>query len=115
MDRQSKAPIDCFYVYPTVSTRPGGEQRHDRGPEERNVVQQQLARFGSECRLFAPIYRQVTLAGLRTRLAGGELALDRGRGYDDVRDAWRHYLSTTTAAAASCSSATRRARWCSPR
>ena len=62
------------------------------GPEERNVVKQQLARFGSQCRLFAPMYRQVTLAGLRTRLAGGELALDRGRGYDDVRDAWRHYL-----------------------
>ncbi len=62
------------------------------GPEERNVVKQQLARFGSQCRLFAPMYRQVTLAGLRTRLTGGGLALDRGRRYDDVRDAWRHYL-----------------------
>ena len=33
------------------------------GPEEQNVVRQQFARFGSQCRPFAPMYRQVTLAG----------------------------------------------------
>jgi hypothetical protein len=39
------------------------------------------------------MYRQVTLAGLRTAMAGGGRAtLDRGIGYDDVRDAWHHYL-----------------------
>ena len=36
------------------------------------MVAQQLARFGSQCRLFAPMYRQVTLAALRTRLTGGD-------------------------------------------
>jgi len=59
---------------------------------ERNVIRQQFARFGSSCRRFAPMYRQVTLAGLRTMLAGGGGALSRGPQYDDVRDAWRYYL-----------------------
>ena len=34
--------------------------------EERNVAASQLARFGSRCRIFAPLYRQATLAGLRS-------------------------------------------------
>jgi hypothetical protein len=39
------------------------------------------------------MYRQVTLAGLRAMMSDGSRAvLDRGVGYDDVRDAWRHYL-----------------------
>jgi hypothetical protein len=61
---------------------------------ERNVIRQQFARFGSVCRLFAPMYRQVTLAGLRAMLAGGAGGAPLGRGpqYDDVRSAWKHYL-----------------------
>jgi hypothetical protein len=88
----SNAPIDCFYVYPTVSTdlTPASDMVADEA--ERNVIRQQFARFGSACRPFAPMYRQVTLAGLRARLAGGGAALSRGLQYDDVRDAWRYYL-----------------------
>jgi len=88
-----KAPIDCFYVYPTVSRDQTTISDMAIGDEERNVVLQQFARFGSQCRLFAPMYRQVTLTGLRARLAGSRLELDRGTGYDDVRDAWNHYLA----------------------
>jgi hypothetical protein len=87
-----KAPIDCFYVYPTVSTDPGTHSDMTADPAETNVISQQFARFGSKCRPFAPLYRQVTLAGLRQRLAGGGLELDRGLGYNDVRDAWQSYL-----------------------
>jgi len=35
--------------------------RHGAGRKELNVVKQQFARFGSQCRLFAPLYRQITL------------------------------------------------------
>src|SRR5256885_16783353 len=85
------APIDCFYVYPTVSTDPTPNSDMNPDPAERNVVRQQFARFGSVCRPYAPMYRQVTLAGLRRMMAGGSRAvLDRGLAYDDVRDAWRH-------------------------
>jgi hypothetical protein len=89
------APIDCFYVYPTVSTDPTDHSDMNADAAELNVVKQQFARFGSVCRLYAPLYRQVTLAGLRKALAGGAAgssALDRGLGYDDVRDAWKYYL-----------------------
>jgi hypothetical protein len=84
------APIDCFYVYPTVSTDPTPLSDMTADPAELNVIRQQFARFGSVCRLYAPLYRQVTLAGLR-RMTGG-FALSKGPQYDDVRDAWRHYL-----------------------
>jgi hypothetical protein len=85
------APIDCFYVYPTVSTDPTPNSDMIPDPAERNVIRQQFARFGSKCRPYAPMYRQITLAGLRQVLAGGA-SLEHGLQYDDVRDAWNYYL-----------------------
>ena len=87
-----KAPIDCFYVYPTVSTDPAAFSDMTADPAETNVIHQQFARFGSKCRTFAPMYRQLTLAGLRQRLSGGAISFDKGVWYDDVRDAWRSYV-----------------------
>ncbi len=87
-----KAPIDCFYVYPTISTDAGRNSDMTADPAELNVVAQQFARFASTCRPFAPLYRQVTLAGLRAMMAGGPRPLGQGLGYDDVRDAWTSYL-----------------------
>jgi hypothetical protein len=87
-----KAPIDCFYVYPTVSTDKSVNSDMTADPAELNVVATQFARFASKCRPYAPLYRQVTLAGLRAMMAKGAPPLDRGVGYDDVRDAWNYYL-----------------------
>ncbi|MBZ5576311.1 MAG: DUF3089 domain-containing protein [Acidobacteriia bacterium] len=86
------APIDCFYVYPTVSTDPTPNSDMIADEAEQNVIRQQFARFASKCRPYAPLYRQVTLVGLRPFLAGTGGALDRGIQYDDVRDAWNFYL-----------------------
>ena len=88
------APIDCFYVYPTVSTDTTDNSDMTADPAEMNVVRQQAARFGSVCRVFAPLYRQVTLTGLRKLLASPSVvtSLTNGVGYDDVRDAWKYYL-----------------------
>lgn len=93
-----KAPIDCFYVYPTVSTDPGIVSDMTANAEELNVVRQQLARFGSKCRIYAPLYRQFTLTALRAMVAGTPLpgATDPGVrqvGYNDVVDAWNYYLA----------------------
>jgi hypothetical protein len=90
------APIDCFYVYPTVSTDPTPNSDMTADPAETNVIRQQFARFASVCRPYAPLYRQVTLAGLRRMMAGGGAggSLASGVGYDDVRDAWNSYLKT---------------------
>jgi hypothetical protein len=88
------APIDCFYVYPTISTDPGQNSDMTADPAEINVIKQQFARFASKCRLYAPLYRQITLVGLRKVLAnpGAPLPFGEGVQYDDVRDAWNYYL-----------------------
>src|SRR4029434_818315 len=87
-----KAPIDCFYVYPTVSLDPTPNSDMVAGEEELSVVRVQAARFGSQCRVFAPLYRQVTLAALRSVLAGRNANVDRNLAYNDVLDAWNYYL-----------------------
>ena len=88
------APVDCFYVYPTVSTDRTTYSDLTPDPAELNVVRTQFARFASKCRLYAPLYRQVTLSALARGLKGGSLVpLDRGPGYEDVRDAWHSYLA----------------------
>ena len=86
------APIDCFYVYPTVSTDPTPNSDMIPGSEEKGVVKAQFARFGSQCRPFAPMYRQVTLTALRAMLAGTPMSADRALAYNDVLDAWNYYL-----------------------
>jgi Protein of unknown function (DUF3089) len=86
--------IDCFYVYPTVSLDPGGNSDLIPGPEERFVAQVQFARFGAQCRTFAPMYRQATLTSLHARMSSGSGAqADRALAYDDVLAAWRYYLA----------------------
>ncbi|HEY2459421.1 MAG TPA: DUF3089 domain-containing protein [Candidatus Acidoferrum sp.] len=86
------APIDCFYVYPTISHQPTANSDMSADPEEKGVIRQQFARFASQCRPYAPIYRQVTLAALRAAMAGTPLASDRTLVYNDIRDAWNYYL-----------------------
>jgi Protein of unknown function (DUF3089) len=86
-------PIDCFYVYPTVSNEPGGNSDLTITGAEKSVVNAQFARFAAKCRLFAPMYRQVTLTALRATIAGKPIPLDRDLGYSDVLAAWNYYLA----------------------
>jgi hypothetical protein len=88
-----QAPIDCFYVYPTVSRDPTPNSDMEPNDDERNVAASQLARFGSQCRIFAPLYRQMTVTGLRGAMAGGAAGIDRELAYRDVVDAWNDYLA----------------------
>ncbi|MDZ4762611.1 MAG: DUF3089 domain-containing protein [Alphaproteobacteria bacterium] len=90
------APIDCFYIYPTVSLDPMTYSDLKAGPEELSVVKTQLARLGSKCRLFAPMYRQFSLGALRARMSGGAAVPVNGAPADpnnDVNDAWNWYLA----------------------
>jgi hypothetical protein len=89
------APIDCFYVYPTISTDQTPSSDFEPGEDqELFVVRQQAARLGSKCRVFAPIYRQNTLTNLAARLAGTASTVDTGAiAYADVLDAWKHYMA----------------------
>ena len=84
------AAVDCFYVYPTVSDQQTLLATKAKDPEIRSIALYQAARYSQHCRVFAPVYRQVTLAGLLGGDQGGEI--DRDIPYNDVREAWRTYL-----------------------
>jgi hypothetical protein len=95
------APIDCFYVYPTVSTDPGVLANLAVESAEQRVVKQQFARLAASCRLYAPVYRQFTLTALVARMSrkppppGPANALTVP--YNDVKDAWNYYLAHANA------------------
>jgi hypothetical protein len=91
------APVDCFYVYPTVSRDETPNSDIVVGPEELEIARQELARFGVACRLYAPMYRQVTLLALRQMREGEQPATNREMAYADVKSAWDHYIANDNA------------------
>lgn len=86
-------PFDCFYVYPTVSLDPSPNSDMTAGTEEKNVAAFQAARFTQKCRVYAPLYRQVTLTALQALMQGKPTAMDRAMAYADVKAAWDDYLA----------------------
>ena len=87
------APVDCFYVYPTVSLAPGANAPRAVGPEERLIANQQAEPFGTRCRVWAPVYRQSTLRSLFAARSAADRTAALRVAYVDVRSAWRDYLA----------------------
>jgi hypothetical protein len=87
----TRPKIDCFYVYPTVSTQPTPNANLDLDPQETAVAVAQAARFSQVCNVFAPLYRQITLAVLTG--AAHVTAADEALAYSDVLNAWKTYLA----------------------
>jgi Protein of unknown function (DUF3089) len=87
--RVKKPAIDCFYVYPTVSDQGTPLANLHIDPEERSVALYQAARYSQYCRVFAPMYRQVTLSGL---FSGKVTPKQQGIPLSDVRAAFATYL-----------------------
>jgi Protein of unknown function (DUF3089) len=56
--------IDCFYVYPTVSRQETVNANLEIGAEEKQVAIDQASRFSQECKVYAPMYRQITVHAL---------------------------------------------------
>lgn len=87
--RDSKRPVDCFYLYPTVSTQPSAVADLTIDPEQRSMASYQAARFSEVCKVYAPMYRQITLGGLGTATPA-----DREIAYRSALSGWRSYLRT---------------------
>jgi hypothetical protein len=87
-------PVDCFYVYPTVSNDGGLNSDLVAGREEKLVAETQFARFASVCRPFSPMYRQMTLAAVAAYSAGANIDAAAALAYGDVLAAWRNYIRT---------------------
>jgi hypothetical protein len=83
-------PVDCFYVYPTVSGQTSVNANLRIDLRLRLVAAAQAARFSQVCRVYAPVYRQITLSALdhpgRITLADAFVA------YRSVLSAFRDYL-----------------------
>lgn len=92
-----RPPVDCFYVYPTVSHSPSLLAEPPPGPDERRAVIQQVERLSAVCRLFVPFYRQVTVTSMRRREAHpasrAEALAAAARAQADVLDAWDRYMA----------------------
>lgn len=86
------APVDCFYVYPTVNMVGGGidEAMAADTAAETAVVGAQLAPFGEVCRIWAPLYRQLTMDGF----GAPNVEELQATAYQDVHEAFAHYLAT---------------------
>jgi hypothetical protein len=82
--------VDCFYVYPTVSGQDRVNATLKVDPEQRAIAQYQASRYSQVCRVFAPMYRQLTLRAInQPRQGDGD---PQRIAFRDVRDAWREYL-----------------------
>src|SRR3954467_9526225 len=77
--------VDCFYVYPTTSNQPGRLASKRVDPELRSIALYQAARFSQACRVYAPVYRQATVAALN---AGTTTKRDYLTAYGDVEEAF---------------------------
>ena len=84
-------PVDCFYVYPTVSRVTALNAPAAVDPSLVAVARAQAARFGEVCRVFAPVYRQITLSGIFT--GHYEDTGPRALAERDVELAWQDYLA----------------------
>lgn len=86
----SHPAIDCFYVYPTVSDQKTGNANLNIDPEERSIALYQAARYSQYCRVFAPMYRQLTIAGIGQ--GGPTTTPNPALAFQDVENAFKTYL-----------------------
>ncbi len=87
-NRDANPEVDCFYVYPTVSGDPGTNADLEQGAEEIFTTLNQAARYSRFCRVFAPVYRQTTLAAI----VAGTFSEGAVVAYADVLDSFKHYM-----------------------
>jgi hypothetical protein len=84
-------PVDCFYVYPTISGQPTINANLEIDLRLTEVAIAQASPFSQVCKVYAPVYRQITLSALdhpaRITLADALIA------YRSVLGAFRDYLA----------------------
>ena len=85
------SPVDCFYVYPTVSRQPTANADLRVQPAETAVAVAQAARFSQVCNVWAPVYRQRTAVSVARGLGADPAADDVA--FRSLLAAWRDYLA----------------------
>jgi hypothetical protein len=91
--RVAHPAIDCFYVYPTVSDQTTGNANLHIDPVERAVALRQAGRYSQYCRVFAPMYRQLTVVGIANGALGKPTTPPNPiLAFDDVQAAFETYV-----------------------
>jgi hypothetical protein len=85
-------PLDCFYVYPTVSRDRGLSSDLIVDNQERFAAQSQFARFAQVCKTYAPIYRQMTVGAIAAFATGADITFAAATAYGDVAAAFRDFI-----------------------
>jgi len=88
--RPVSPPIDCFYVYPTVSEQQTINANLEIEPQEKQIAIDQASRFTQECQVYAPMYPQLTLDAINNPSGIPESALVTA--YLGVSSAFEEYL-----------------------
>ncbi len=86
--------VDCFYVYPTVSAEQTLLSNLAIQAPETDVARYQATYYASVCKVYAPMYRQVTNIGSGIAAESPSLitpAVDAEQ-YDSVLDPWNYFL-----------------------
>ncbi len=86
-----KPPIDCFYVYPTVSSQESENATEAIDPEQDAIAESQASRFSQVCNVYAPIYPQLTIPAINT--PGGVTPEGAEKAYVGVLKAFEEYLA----------------------
>jgi hypothetical protein len=81
--------VDCFYVYPTVSDQKTPNATLAKDPEIKAIATYQASRFRQDCRVWAPMYKQVTLVGI---LGGAVPANASAIAYKSAKAAFDDYI-----------------------
>jgi len=84
-------PIDCFYVYPTVSSQTTENANEEIDPEETQIAVDQASRFSQACNVYAPIYPQLTIPAINT--PGAVTPEGSAKAYVGVLTAFEEYLA----------------------
>jgi hypothetical protein len=82
--------FDCFYVYPTVSYQKTANANLHVDQVEVDAAIEQASQFSRVCRVWAPMYRQQTVAGLLD-ITGYRQASDVA--FKSLLAGWRDYLA----------------------
>ncbi len=95
-DGQAQAAVDVFFVYPTTYYKDDGwnaplDDVDANRIMEHGVLRGQASAYNACCRIFAPRYRQATLAAFFDESGNGDQAL--ALAYGDVLAAFRQFLA----------------------
>lgn len=86
-------PIDCFYIYPAVSRQLAINANLTIDPIEKDVAIIQASRFSQVCRVYAPMYREITGWGETIPGTYAPQSHAVAIAYASLLSAWNDYLT----------------------